>query len=208
MARARKNRRRRLQMRNGAQAIAHPPAFNATISYAKKFRFQTSAALVNVSISMTDILGLLAVADTTILASWLNSTFRFKSIELWGPMSSTLAPVTVSVEFPNTSTLGLSGSRRIASDTSMGATQVAHVKALPLPNSLQSFWQGTAGSQPFMILNAPTNTIIDLSLDLVLQNGETPVTVAVVAATVGQVYCRALDLSTGSLCVPVSYVTI
>jgi len=54
------------------------------------------------------------------------------------------------------------------------------------------------------ILNGPANSIVDVDMDVVIQNGETASAAAVtVGATVGVIYADALD--NGGLLVPLSW---
>lgn len=188
------------------EMISHPLPFESTISVAKRFRFQASSALSAVAINQSDLFELLVVALTNVLGSSIIGAFKLMAVEMWGPMASSLTPVTVSCEFP---TLGNGyGPTKVYTDTSMGATQVAHVRAAPPQHSLQSFWLSSPGADQFFILNGPSDTVIDLSIQYVLQNGESPDLVTLVGATAGQLYVRALDSTGSGLLVPLAYVTI
>ncbi len=211
MSRRNRNRRQLSNVRNIANRPSRgplaPPPFDSTIFYTKKFRFQASSALSSTNITVLDLLSLLVVADTTVSASTINTSIRLRKVEMWGPMASSLAPVTVSCEFPAMAAL-LSGPNRVYSDTSMGSTFGAHVKAVPTDEMIQYHWQTTTSGAIMFQLNGPSNTIVDVTLDCVLQNGQAPITVTVVAASVGTLYCRSLDSQGSALLVPVSYVTI
>ncbi len=200
-------RRNRIVAPRNRRSILSPPPFKSTVSVSKKLRFQSSAALVNTPITVLDCLSTFVVANTTTSATTIFSNIRLRSIEMWGAMPSTLVPVTVTCEFPSMATL-LSGPAQVHSDTSIGSARPAHIKAAPKAGYIQSMWQSaTSGAQMFL-LNGPANTIVDITFDYVLQNGETPITVTVAAASVGSVYLRALDSQGSSLLVPISYVTI
>jgi len=183
-----------------------PPTFNAAVVIRKKLRFVASGA-GQANVTQQNILDLLCVATSATAAYRLMSAVRIRNITVWGPMSSSLVPVTVSVEYPNVSYI--SGPTKIRSDSSMGATKAGLVIFPPPPDSMQVNWLAD-NSQIAAILQIVTGSVVDIDLDLVLQNGETPVAVsaAVAGATVGEIYCRALDSTGSKLLTPVSYPTI
>lgn len=189
-----------------------PPQFSSTFTTTKRVRFQASAALTDVTINPSDILDLLCMAVTTTSAYRIVQAIRATRVEMWGPMSATLAPVTVSCEFTSDAS-ELAGPSKIFSDTSMGSAQAAHIACSPPKDSVQSMWQqGTPGYNIWCVLNGPINTVIDIWLTMTMVDSSVvaPIAVAgtVVAATVGQVYVRALDSSSSGILVPVSYDTI
>ncbi len=152
------------------------------------------------------------MANTTTTAYRVFSSAKINSISLWGPMASDLAPVTVTIEYQSPTATGIGAPNRLKSDTSVGSTACAFIRASPPRNSLAGNWIGQAGTSTLFTLTGPVNTIVDLNITFVLQNGETPtaVTNAVAGATVGQVYCRGLDAlsAAGTVIPPVSYSTI
>lgn len=185
--------------RQGNTPIPHPPQIDTAICLrGHKFRFKASAALVNVQMQTSDFLQLLAVANTTTTASSLISAFRIRRVSIWGPPAADLIPVTVSLEYNQTSSAGSVGQRpRLFLDTSVGATEVACVSAKPPPQSAASMWQlysTQASSGGAFILNGPVNSVVDVQMDFILQNGETVIAnLATTAATVGRVYGGYLD---------------
>lgn len=191
------------------------PSFQSTFTVSKTLRFNaTSAALTsNTPIAASDILQCMVMAATAILPYQLFSAVRLRRVKIWGPVPSALTPVTVSVQFPadvGATATQLSGPSKIYSDTVIGSTKAAFVSCAPPSGSLSAMWQSSAqASVPLFILNGPVGSIVDISVDLVLQNGETPVQgAATIGATVGQIYCRDLDKSGSSQLSPVSYTTI
>ncbi len=83
------------------------------------------------------------------------------------------------------------------------------IRSSPPKSSLASFWSlnGSNESEVLMILVVPVSTIIDVWLDFVLQDGQTPVlNVPSNGATVGEVYCFPLDgFGSSAKLIPVSY---
>ena len=186
-----------------------PPPFSAAIVWGKTLRFRSSSALTSQAVTASNLLDLLVMATTTTAVNRLCSAVRLTQVEVWGPMAADLVPVTVSVEYNTDAATGISGSNKLRSDTSMGADRCAHVRYRPPMGTVASFWQGVSSSQRLFLLSCPANSIVDIQLTLVLQNGEaaTAAANAAVAATVGTVYCRGLDglATASSVLPPVSY---
>ncbi len=213
-----KQNNRKASRRNAQRVVyveappSHPPPFLAAVVVKKTLRFKANAAVSNVNITAANLLDLLCLADTTTSAYRLMSSARLDSVELWGPMASDLAPVTVAVEFQTTSATSIGAPNALKSDTSMGAQQCAHVAMRPPAQSLAAMWQSLAATGTLFTLNGPINMVVDIHLSLYLQNGESPtaVTSAVAGATVGTVYCRGLDAlaAASTKLPPVSYATI
>jgi hypothetical protein len=150
------------------------------------------------------------MAATSTTAFPLLSGLKVEDVEIWGPMASDLKPVTVSVEYPSNVSGALSGPSRITSDSSMGSTSCAHVKVRPPAGSAASFWL-SPGNDNIIILNAPANSIVDVTLSCTLADGANalvtgPLTVA--GATAGDVLMLSLDSAGAKLLVPISYSTV
>ncbi len=193
-----------------ANGTAQPKQFQSTARVDKLFRFKSGSA-TTVNLSVTDLGDLFCVAATTTSAYQLGAAVKVKHIEIWGPPSSSLDPVTVSVEWLGT-TAGTFGNSLLVSDTSVGATRVAHIKSRPPVGSQVAQWQPSASTATICQLTFPVNAIIDLRYSVMLRgdNGGSPVavTAAVAGATVGQLYCRALTSTSSTTLVPLSFNTI
>lgn len=205
------NRRALPKLRNGTSpSSSHPDAFQAAVVVTKTLRFQSNAAF-NTTFQANNWLDLLCMADTAVTAQRLFSSMKVHSIKMWGPMASTLVPVSVSCEFHTDAIVGVGAPNKITSDTSMGSNSCAYLHCGPPANSLAAMWQSRAANQPLVTLTGPVNTVIDVSLSLCLQNGEAALAVAnaLVGATVGTVYCRGLDAiaAAGTVFPPTSYAT-
>jgi hypothetical protein len=190
--------------------ISHPCPIQTTVTFQKKIRFTATSGLSSDVITLQDIMDLYCFAVSSSSAYQLCLAVRLLSVELYGPMSSSLVPVTVSLEYLNNNQ-GPTGPTQVFSDTSMGSASCAHLRQAPPSGSLQSMWlnSDSVGINMF-VLNGPVNTIVDVSLELVLRNGETPVSVgaAVTGASTGQLYIRSLDSNGDNVLQPVSFVTI
>ncbi len=176
----------------------------------KTLRFQANAAFSATTITYVNLLDLLCMADSATTLKRLGVACRLRRLSIWGPMASDLKPVTVSVEYA-ASAGPIGGSTQLRSDTSMGSTEPAYVTYAPPPQSAQAMWQGASATGAAAIISGPINSIIDLEMDLMLQNGEAAVacTSAASGATAGTVYCRGLDAlaSASTVFPPVSYAT-
>jgi hypothetical protein len=95
------------------------------------------------------------------------------------------------------------------SDTTVSTATPAHLKAIPPSNSVAGFWMLSSNNNNLFILTAPTGSIIDVDLDLIVQDddagGQTQITVA--TATLGAVYYLSLDPNATHRYVPVSLTT-
>lgn len=205
--------RRSKQSRRGTRASSsnqsRPPPFQATVSQSKSFRFQASSALTNTVITFADLQDLMVIGTGTTSAYDLWSATKLNRVTIWGPMGSSLEPVTVSVQYPSVGN-AISGPSKIKSDTSMGSARCAFVDSKPPAMSSQAMWQTTQNETPAFVLNAPAYSIVDVHLSFVFQDAETPVAAgaAVSGATLGKIYLRALDSYGSALLAPLSYPTI
>jgi len=125
------------------------------------------------------------------------------------PTASSLAPVTVSVLYPAGANSSVSNPEILHSDTSVGATVVAHVFSKPPPGSLASMWLSHDTANNIMKLNFPMNAIVDVVMDiqlpLALATSVPPITVTLVGATAQTLVTLCLDGAPSSgVLIPVS----
>jgi hypothetical protein len=187
-----------------------PPSLTTSLSVGHTFRFQAVAASAGFTFTTTFLGDLMCVAATTTSAYQLANAVKLRKIEMWGPPSSSLVPVTVSADFAG-STSGAYGPSRIRSDTSVGATRVAHLVVKPPKDSQVSQWQSAISGNQLATLVFPAGAIIDIHYTMTVRDTASvqAVTGAVAGATVGQVYVRALDSPSGTANLPpISYITI
>jgi len=203
--------RRVLSNLRTTQSVAQsPPSISSTFKLNNTIRFITTSALAKVQITDQNILDLLCSASAATVANQICDAFRIRRVKVWSPMTSTLVPVTATLEWSNTSQ-AFSGDAMQHSDTSMGSNRPAFLNCRPPRGSLQDKWGASDSGTPYFSLTCPANTVIDFTVQLRLRDGSQviqAVTHAVAAATVGQIYCRALDSNTGNVCVPASLLTI
>lgn len=191
-----------------AKRSAQPPPFHASFQVEKRLRFTATAAAAATAISCRNI------GDSWLFASAANAgfqimqAFKIKSIRVWAGPSSTLAPVTVALDWSG-ATAGTLGSDKLVSDTSIGATRVASIHCVPPKDSQLSQWQSaTSGNQIFQI-TCPAGSVIDLSLSILINDVATAQAVqnAPVGLSVGSNYMRGFDglATAASNFVPISY---
>jgi len=205
---SRPSRRARSEMSLGGigRSPRNPPMFRSNLIFSHKFRFSASAAF-SAGISAPDVIACCGGIATTVAAitCWANSV-RLKRIAVWAAPSTLGASATVSVNWignqntPNTE----------VSDTSLSTAQNAHVSCVPPANSIASFWMNTASADLLFTLVVPQGGIVDLDLEIVLADQNSPPDVVVVAtAVIGRTYYLALDQATAGthVLVPVSLAT-
>jgi len=184
--------------------LVRPPQFQSTFQLRKRLRFQATAASGSV-ITAQNLCQIWAVAITAITARSIIGGIKLLRTEVWGPMSSSLAPVTVSIEYPSSGAIVTSPSK-IFADTSMG-TSGSYCSAKPPRGSLASFWiPGNGDVSPVLAMGYPAGSIIDVHLLFVVASGQSidTGTITVAGRSAGDVIIYNLDGPTANL-VPVAY---
>jgi len=160
-----------------------PEAFQASVSFFKRFRIQFASAGTTVFTNQ-DMGRLLSVVLTPTDAIPLVDRFRIQRIEVFGPMSSTLVPVTVKLEYLG-STGSVTGTTKLYSDTSMSSVAAAYLNVRPDPNSGPGMWNlGGPNTTNMVSITYPAATIIDIVLEVTLNDGAVVTTPFVVAGGV------------------------
>jgi hypothetical protein len=180
----------------------HPPPVEASIRVTRKQRFIASAAMTDSYLTVQKLSGLYQMAATATTGYPIFSAVKVLGVEMWGPPGTT-SPVTVACEW----TGGTFSSRRRVADTSIGSTYPAHIRTSTPEDILYSKWLDETGttSQVFQ-LTGPAGTVVDITCEFMLRNGEAPPAADVIAgATPGDVYVQIPD-SSGFL-VPSQYTT-
>jgi len=182
------------------------------VVHRKRMRFSApTAAPVDAPTIITtiDIFNLLLVIDNAGAGLPIITAFRIRSVSITAPFQTTSS--FCSVEFVS-STSGNVGSRPLVySDTSLSTASPAFVMAKPSKDSAPSKWQnreaatGTTGAD--FLLRHSANAVVDVIIDLVIQNGQTPPggVPAPGAPLLGQVVLNNLDNTTSNLVVPSDY---
>ncbi len=137
----------------------------------KRFRFSLTAAGQQ-TISASDILAFLSLRVTDPAGSDyfpLIDKFRIELVELYGPMSGSLAPVTVAFEWV-ASASGFSVPSKKRSDTSMSSSCCAYTSYRPDRDSLSNEWMNTSTGSLFTV-NGPASTVMDIVVLFALNDG-------------------------------------
>jgi hypothetical protein len=186
--------RGRMFMANRSIGIPRPQQFPPTVIVSKVFRYTSAQAVTDFGITPTNLLDSWLFAATATTGFQVAEAVKVRKIEIWaGPTSSLLTPVTVSVDWRGP-TAGTYGSAARVSDSSIGATQPAHLVASPPSQSQVAQWQPNSSNNLFDI-TVPSSAVIDLHLSFVVRDdgSTTAVTNALVAATTGANYLRSFD---------------
>jgi hypothetical protein len=184
-----------------------PPSLSSNVTLNHTFRFVSASSTVQAITAKS--LCLAAGCTGTVTNTTVTSPFasvKLNHISIWSPPSSQGSAVTCSVEWASQS----NANNREVSDTSVSVATPAHIRSRPPLNSLASFWQapGIADNQ-LCNLVAPSGSIIDVNLSLIMQDDDngSAITRSVATAVIGTIYYLALDNATGHVYTPVSLTT-
>jgi len=217
MSRPRRQTRGRNTNRGGA--IARPLQFDASVRLKHRFRYIDIGSGTNFSLTRALLLNLMISGNTTSTAARLIAGVKLNRIEMFTVCTTAVTAATpettISVEW-----LSNYGPSTEASDTSISPSLPAHVISVPPAFSLASFWSLTGINESEVIakLVLPStaspffaNTVLDVWVDVVLMDDETPVSVSgfANALTVSQFYLSYLDgVGSSAEIRPVSYTSI
>jgi len=192
-----KNNRKR-STRSNNSGIPNPPQWSSTVrfNYVQRFFINTAGGVSQRAITNIDIFDLKCACITAATAARIFGGAKLNSIECWAANSSATASNTLVVEmFTNNPNLG--SSSKIFSDTAVGTSNVAHVKAKPPKGSFSADWLPNVIGTEYTVFNltGPQGTIIDINMTIELNDDETALFVlgAFAAGTPGTIYTRALD---------------
>lgn len=174
--------------------LMHPPQISMTFHGTKKLRFTTGNVGAQGTFTSANIGNCIVVASSAVAAYLIMETIKIKSIEVW-TMSQTLnMPATCSVQFFG-GTTNPGSSSRVYTDTSLGSTLPAHVRASPAPGSAAYLWQTTSSSTNLFEVNTYGYSIIDIDFEYNLssESYSQAAGAALVGATAGVLYGRGLD---------------
>jgi hypothetical protein len=132
----------------------------------------------------------------------LFSAFRLKSVEIWGAAAS----AAVSVEWRSAN-----GPTVVITDTTVLTSVPAHVRTSPPAHTLASFWSltGTNESEELFQITANDGSIVDITYEAILQNGEAAVLATTTASgSIGRVYMTYLAGVTTTGFAPQSYASL
>lgn len=214
------NRKKNRRARSGAPTVRNmmradvlsnprPMPLNTALHCIKKFRFQAGVGTAGTyQISPCKLCAL--ISTCTVVSTQATQYFdavRLISVEIWAGLINVSAPVptTVSVIF-NGNVAGILGSDISFSDTCIGSTRVAHVKASPPKHSQSAQWQSGVTNGPgnnlLFAIAIPDGAVIDItaeySVPSQLRTNNNTVTLSGATAVLTGVYYLALDNNAGA----------
>jgi hypothetical protein len=195
----------------------HPPTLKTTIQFTHRFRWVSRNATNDYenlsSITAAQLLRLLVQGQSLGGSASIIRSVRIRDAEIWGTAVADVTgnnsnyPATVYLEYPNSSNLGLGGPDIRKSDTSIGTAIPAHVRYPPPRGSLASMWLNDSSNVVIAIFG-PRNSILDLTLDIVLEDTTNVKTAGTTGAATAANYLLAIDHGGGGyFWVPQSYST-
>lgn len=189
--------------RGGRSMRPNPPMLTVTPVLTRKFRLTATAAEDFTKVYNTASLigiagGICTVANNSVYAMF--SSVRLRSIECWAAVPAQGQSATVGILM-----LGGGTTRNMEySDTSLSTSTLAHVRAVPSPQTINSFWNRIyTGSTVIDLfsLSVPAAAVIDITLDLMTanqENGALSYRHAPAACTISTIYYLPLDLQLGT----------
>lgn len=144
----------------------------------------------------------MTMATSTTAANGLFQAVRIKKLELWGSNAGTGTPATIYVQWSPGSE---NAAPLQAGDTTLSTDEPAHVVTRPPRASAASFWQGLDQNSDVMFSIATQGLgalMIDITLQLVVANGNAGNLITVAGASAGTVYYMSLDSMNGTAYLP------
>ncbi len=190
MKQASRNRARTRATKTARGGGNHPPQISTNISFRHKYRFvSTNGALQ--TIGSNDLCavagGVCTVANNTL--SLIAAAVKLHRVQVWTPPATQGSSATCSLNWKSTS---FSPNLEV-SDSTMSVTTPAYISAVPPAGSQASFWAVSGSGQDLFDLVAPSGSIIDVDLTVVLNDGVAGASYTVAAATLGVLYFLPLD---------------
>jgi len=186
--------------------MERPPQLRSNIVLTHNYRFtSTSGTLTAITVgSLFAAAGNMCTVANTQVQSLFQS-LRVKRVSIWTPPAAQGGFATCSVEW-----LGGANSNTVeVSDTSNSVATPARIMSQPPTRSLASFWNTSPSfANTLFSMVAPTGSIIDVALDLILSDDESAnLVTAVAAGALGVIYYLSLDPNATHRFVPVSLTT-
>jgi len=205
-----KNQKNHKMVKQPSVNLSHPKQLSMIFTGSKTLRFLQSVGTSSTTFTAKNVLDTLLMASTAILGFDIIQSYRVRHVEVWAANATSNIPVSVSVQFVATGTSG-EAPTKVFTDTSIGASEPAHVKAIPPKDSASGFWQGQNSATNLFVINSPQGAIIDVCFEycLLSEGASQAATNALVGATPGVLYGRGLDGvaigATGYAMIPGSY---
>lgn len=188
--------------------IGYPPPREANVLLRHIFRFRTDGA--NVDITAANLCSCLAVgyvANNSVVG--LFRAVRIRKIDIWFRAPTTLAGTSTgvpsaSITWTNGTTSSFAPYSEVSA-TAMSNSEPTHFSVIPPPNSLQNNWCHSGVGNLFTC-KVPQGGLVDVTLDLMFNDGDVGTTTPCATATLGAVYAMPLDGSADAL-LPVGLTT-
>jgi hypothetical protein len=171
-----------------------PQLHDLELTHSTTLRFEVTGVATG-TVTWAKLLDTILVATTATAGSQLFKRARIRYIEMWSvqPVGTTN---TISLSF-NGTTAGSIGDQITHSDTALGTTRPAHVRAKPRALSQAAQFQPSSAAVAFSVTTTDY-TIMDVAVTFKGGNFQdvasvTGVANALVGATAGAVYWRGLD---------------
>ncbi len=178
------------------------------MEFKKKIRLRFSCVgATSRTIRQYELLDLICMATAANAACCVFAAGRLRKVEIWAPGT---VGATTSATITYLGSVNFGSANQLMSDSTMGADRPLHLCTKPPKGSLSDAWFIDAAGDNLFSVVLPAGAIVDIEVEYVLRNSENvrAVTAAVVGATVGRVYIRALDSAGGASLIPVGAVTI
>jgi hypothetical protein len=192
----RKPNRGMVKSNNGGGKPPQIKSLNPSCRFKIRYSMVASSSIITAGDIISSV-GNLATTTSSMSSIW--ASFRIKKIDMWTPSVSN-AVAFCSIEW----TGGTNSVNKVVQDTSNSVTFPAHVSSSPPPGTTSSFWNGVndVSQTMFTISTSTSNTIVDLTVDLKMNDDNNGVGLAIsrTGSTVGKIYYAGLDglSSTGS----------
>lgn len=209
--RARQNKSPALRLMEKDANANHIPQFQSTVRVKHHFRYQAVASAGPVSITRAELLNMLVVGVSSTQVARMFSGIKLNRVEIRALSVPNLAAGTDAQLL--TETIEWTSSYGPSSEVSDSGTPLHPPLLITAPpaQSLASFWSltGSNESDVLFLLNITGGAIMDVWVDAILQDGQSPTVIGSFTSTptVGQVYALALDGRASNNLVPVSYTT-
>lgn len=196
---------RRVKASTSASRVRNGPSqFKSNVELRHSFRYVSTSGTAT-AITPTSLLCSAGTVCTVanFAASSFNGSVKVNQVEMWSPPASQGSNTTCSVLWAGAN----NSPDREYSDTSVSVATPAYVRCPPPPMSLASFWQ-TAGTGTLFTLTAPTGTIIDVHVSLILFDDDvSQATASIATGVLGTIYYLSLDPNATHRYTPVSLTT-
>jgi hypothetical protein len=134
-------------------------------------------------------------ATSIILAYPVHYAVKLKSVKIWFCSPTAGTSISSTIEW-NAATTGFLVTGGSVSETNASTTEMVCLAARPPKSTLSSWYQGgsTAGTNVIFSFSAPAGAIMEIEYDYVNNTTEnTYGSLAVTGATLGVIYCKAIN---------------